>query len=127
MEISERLSAVVAASGLTKTAFAAKINVGQSHVSQLCSGAKVPSDRTIADICREFNVDETWLRTGEGEMFRQKGREEELAAFMGQLLNDRPDSFRSRLLTVLLRFDPEGPEWKILENIFEAIKKEAQD
>lgn len=35
----------------------------------MCQGIKVPSARTIADICREFNVSETWLRTGEGEMF----------------------------------------------------------
>ena len=60
-------------------------------------------------------------------MFRQQSRDEEMAALMGQLLADRPESFRRRLISVLLRFDPAGPEWQVLENIYEAIKKEAQD
>ena len=59
-------------SKLTKTAFAEKINVSQSFISRLVSGEKVPSDRTIADICREFNISELWLRTGEGEPHIQK-------------------------------------------------------
>ena len=67
-EISSRIRQCVEQSGLNKSGFAKRINVTPSHVSQMCSGAKVPSDRTIADICREFNINEAWLRTGEGEM-----------------------------------------------------------
>ena len=68
-ELNERISSVVAMSGNTKTKFAEKINISQPYLSQLCSGAKLPSDRTIADICREFGVSETWLRTGVGEPY----------------------------------------------------------
>ena len=125
--MSDRISAIIKELGIKKTAFAERINVSQAFVSQLCSGASQPSDRTIADICREFSVNETWLRTGEGEMFRQQSRDEELAALMGQLMADRPESFRRQLISVLLRFDPNGPEWQVLENIYEALKKEAQD
>lgn len=66
--INQRIAKCIKESGLTKTAFAEKINVSQSFISNLCLGKKLPSDRTIADICREFNIDENWLRTGEGEM-----------------------------------------------------------
>lgn len=125
--MSDRISAIIKELGIKKTAFAERINVSQAFVSQLCSGASQPSDRTIADICREFSVNETWLRTGEGEMFRQQSRDEELAALMGQLMADRPDSARRRLISALLHFDPDGPEWQVLEKIYEAIKKEAQD
>lgn len=52
--INDRIAQCVKDSGLTKTAFAAKINVSQGFISNLCIGEKVPSDRTIADICREF-------------------------------------------------------------------------
>lgn len=97
---------------MTNTAFAKKLNVSQSFISRLASGEKTPSERTISDICREFRVDEHWLRTGEGEMFRPRSRSEELAAFFGDLLADTPD-FRHSLITVLSRMSPE--EWAILE------------
>lgn len=68
--INDRFSEIVLASGLSKTAFGERINISQQYVSKLTKSG-VPSDRTISDICREFNVSETWLRTGEGEMFNQ--------------------------------------------------------
>lgn len=69
-DINNRFSKIVRASGLSKTAFGERINISQQYVSKLTKFG-VPSDRTISDICREFNVSETWLRTGEGEMFNQ--------------------------------------------------------
>lgn len=125
--MSERIKELISVLQIKKVEFAKRLNLSQPFVSELCSGKTNPSDRTISDICREFSVNETWLRTGEGEMFRQQSRDEEMAALMGQLLSDRPESFRRRLISVLLRFDPAGPEWQVLENIYEALKKEAQD
>ena len=75
-EINNRIRKIVEQSGLNKSGFAKKINVTPSHISQMCSGAKAPSDRTIADICREFNVNETWLKTGEGEMYNEAPTDE---------------------------------------------------
>lgn len=72
-KINERISAVIQASGLTKTAFAERLKVSQQHVSRLAKDG-APSDRTITDICREFGVSESWLRSGEGEMFLQLSR-----------------------------------------------------
>jgi len=67
--IGDRISEIIQALGIRKVRFAEQINVDQSYVTQLTRGKRNPSDRTINDICREFNVDENWLRTGEGEMF----------------------------------------------------------
>ena len=67
--INERIAQCIAITGLTKTAFAQRINLSQPHMSKIALGHSAPTDRTIADICREFNVNEVWLRTGEGEMF----------------------------------------------------------
>ena len=83
--INERIAWCIKDSGLTKTAFAERINVGQPFISQLCSGAKNPSDRTIADICREFNISELWLRTGEGEPHIQRDEDEEFLEVMEQI------------------------------------------
>ena len=67
--INDRIAECVKASGLTRSAFAQRINVTQGFVSNLCIGGRIPSDRTIADICREFGASEEWLRTGNGAMF----------------------------------------------------------
>lgn len=65
----KRIAQIVCATGLKKIEFARRLGVSSPFISELCTGAKKPSERTIADICREFNVNETWLRTGEGDMF----------------------------------------------------------
>jgi len=80
----------------------------------------------ISLICREFHVREAWLRDGEGEMFEIKPRAEELGELVRKLLADRPESFRSRLITSLLRFEPNSPEWQILENIYNSIADEKE-
>ena len=100
--LNERIQEIISARGIKKAAFADAINVSQAFVSQLCSGASNPSDRTIADICREFDVNEEWLRTGAGPMFVEKSRDEDLAALFGKVLAGDPD-FRRRLLSAMSR------------------------
>lgn len=95
--IHDRIAWCVKDSKLTKTAFAEKINVGQSFISQLCSGSKMPSDRTIADICREFNISELWLRTGEGEPHIERDEDEEFLEVMEQI-NMSDDDLIKRII-----------------------------
>ena len=70
--IANRVIKIVEATGGNKSEFARKINLTPAYISKLDKQPdRIPSDRTIADICREFNVSETWLRTGDGEMFEK--------------------------------------------------------
>lgn len=64
-----RISKIVEISKLTKTDFAKKLGISQPFLSQICAGTKVPSDRTISDICRVFNVNRRYLEHGEEPMF----------------------------------------------------------
>ena len=121
LSLHERIDALIKALGLNQTKFAERINVSRSYVSQMCIGNKIPADRTISDICREFDVNETWLRTGEGEMFIEKSREEEIAAFVGNILKGEPD-FRRRLVSVLARLSVE--EWQMLEQMAKQLNEE---
>ncbi len=68
-KLNERINSVINNLGIKQTVFAERLNLSQAFVSQLCSGAKQPSNRTISDICREFNVSKEWIRTGKGRMF----------------------------------------------------------
>lgn len=83
----ERISFVISNSGKTKTEFAKELKVSAAFVSQMCSGASKPSDRTIADICRIFNVNKMWLETGAGEPFQKMSRSEKLAEIFGGILS----------------------------------------
>ena len=122
-----RIKQIRAEVGLTQSAFGEKVGLSQNFIWMLETGQRVPSDRTIRDICREFGVSETWLRTGAGEMKADTTREEEMGALLGSLLADRPESFRTALITVLLRFDPAGPEWEVLERIYQNLAAEANE
>ena len=121
--ISERISSLIDALGIKQTAFASQLNVSQAFVSQMCSGSAQPSDRTIADICREFHVNETWLRTGEGDMFLRRTRNEELSAFFGDVLDGEPD-FRQRLFLVMSRMTTS--EWELLEQMANRLAEETE-
>lgn len=57
---------------LTQQEFADKIGISRGNIGAYEVGKNVPSDAVISLICREFNVREEWLRTGEGEMFKPK-------------------------------------------------------
>lgn len=112
--------------GLNQTEFGQKLGLTTSAISGYEIGTRAPSDAIIKSICREFGISEAWLRDGAGEMKADVSREEEMGRLLGDLLADRPESFRSALITTLLRFDPEGPEWAVLERIYEDLAKELE-
>ena len=112
--------------GLNQADFAAKIGMVPSAISNYEAGTRVPSDAIIKSICREFGVNETWLRTGAGEMRRSRSREAELGELIRSRLIDRPESFQAALVTTLLRFDPDGPELEILEKILRQLAEETK-
>ena len=118
-EINSRISAVIRASGLTKTAFGERLNVSQSHVSRLANGETAPSDRTIVDICREFGVSEHWLRTGEGEMFVRLSREEEITKFLMTVIRDPDSEFQRQLLATMAKLEP--AQWKLMEQMLDNL------
>lgn len=118
-EINSRISSVIRASGLTKTAFGERLNVSQSHVSRLANGETAPSDRTIVDICREFGVSEHWLRTGEGEMFVRLSREEEITKFLMTVIRDPDSEFQRQLLATMAKLEP--AQWKLMEQMLDNL------
>ena len=122
----DRIKRIRADLKLTQSDFAAKLGVSQNYVWMLESGERTASDRIIRDICREFRVDETWLRTGEGDMYRPRSREQELGEGIRAILIDRPESFQAALISTLLKFDPDGPEWAALERIMAELQKETK-
>lgn len=97
--IGERLSFAIKKRGVKQVDLAKKINIAPASLSQFNSGARKPSDRTIADICRVLNINEQWLRTGEGEM--EQETPESYAAELAQRYN--LNQFAARVINALAK------------------------
>lgn len=111
--MNERIKKVRKALDLTQRDFGACIGTTQNAIANYETGHRNPSSAVIDNICKTFNVSETWLRTGEGEMFVELPQNEALAAQIQSFLKGGTDSFRGRLITLLLRLTPE--QWDALE------------
>ena len=119
--INERIAFLIEDLGITRSAFASRIHVSRPFASELCSGAKQPSDRTISDICREFNVSLAWLEDGAGEMYVQRSANEELALLVTDIMSDADDSFRKRFISLLMALPPE--KWAAIEAFVGELQK----
>lgn len=107
MTIGERLKALRKHKGLTLEKFGKEIGVSAASISSIESGKNGASNSTITAICAKFGVNETWLRTGEGEMFEELDPDEELMRFVGKLVKDDDDPL-NRFARVLASMPPEG-------------------
>lgn len=106
---------------LTLEKFGKPLGVGKTAISKIENGERGLTDQMILAICREYNVDENWLRTGEGEMFKKLNRQQELAQLTATLFKEEEDSFKSRLIMALAQLNEK--EWELLEEISEKIIK----
>ena len=79
--------------GLNQTDFGERIGVKQAAISGYESGIRTPLDAVVTSICREFCVNEDWLRNGTGEMFKEKLPEDEVASYVEELLEDDGNPF----------------------------------
>lgn len=122
----ERIKELRKSLGMNQAEFGSKIGISNTAVSKWEKGENTVPESAIKSIVREFGVSETWLRDGTGDMRANMDREEEMGRLLGDLLADRPESFRTALITTLLRFDPSGPEWAVLERIYEELAKEVE-
>lgn len=108
--------------GLSQTEFGARLGIKQTTVAGYETGGRSPIDAVVSLICREFNVSEHWLRTGEGEMFVQLSRDEEIASFVGSVLAGEEDNFKRRFIAMLSKLDES--DWELLEKMIDIIKKD---
>lgn len=97
------------------------MKVSKSAVQKWESGENIPTDAVLELMAQKTGVNILWLRTGAGEPFSPPSRAEEMGRLVKSLMADKPESFRSRLITALLRFDANGPEWQLLEDIYNSI------
>lgn len=124
MGIGERIKEVRKAKKITQQALADAIGLKRNTIANYEIGNVEPSDRTISDICREFDVNEEWLRTGKEPMFQPKSRNEELMEFATKVAEGNPGSIQAQLLAVMARLTDE--QWEVLAQVAREFVEETK-
>ncbi len=120
----ERIKTIRKSLGKNQTEFGIPLGLRQSTITAYETGLRQPSNAVIASICREYNINETWLRTGEGEMYVVHTVEDALGDLFDAVTADEPDAFRKRVFLGLANLSPE--DWETVERILNTMmgKKE---
>ena len=111
--------------GLSGEKFGEKIGLKRNSLSQIETGKNNLSEQSILAICREFNVNEEWLRYGTGEMFKDMTLDEEIISFIGEIQWDASSTFKKRFISAIAKLNDE--EWKVLEKIITVCANEVEE
>lgn len=122
--MNERIKQIRNENGLTQQEFADRLGIKRGTIANYELGRNEPIDAVITLICREFSVNEVWLRTGKGEMFLTVSRDEQIADFLGDVMRSETDDFRRRLVAVLAKLEPS--EWELLEKMALRLAEETK-
>lgn len=121
--INDRISHLISSENLNKTKFAERMGLSQAYVSQICSGIRTPSDRLVADICREFNVRREWLENGEGPMHLPQPEQD--MSYIDILMQDCRSPFPDLVRAILIAYDRASPAGKqAINDYIQQVKSE---
>lgn len=105
--------------GLTQTDFGERIGVKGNTITNYETGLRNPTDAVVLSICREFSVNEEWLRTGNGEMFLETKKDDLISKMLGDVIKSDETNFKRRLISALSKLDDAG--WDSLEKLIDDI------
>ena len=122
-----RIAEIRNRANLSQAEMADRLGLSRNFISLMENGNRVPSDRTISDICREFGVSRTWLEDGIGEPFRPVDRNEQIAAILSSAITHN-DSARDRLIRAFCQLPGEmfAQAEQILLEIVANLQKEKE-
>ncbi|MDO4453687.1 MAG: helix-turn-helix transcriptional regulator [Eubacteriales bacterium] len=115
----DRIKLIRKNAGLTQQEFASKIGVSRNTIATYETSVRIPIDAIVKSLCREFGVNEIWLRTGEGNMYLETSPDLALSKWFGHLLRENPDSFKKRFVMTLSRLS--DSEWHVLEKMIDTL------
>lgn len=118
----ERVKTVRKSKEMTMEEFGKRLGVTRTAISNIEKGYRGLTEQMLKSICREFSVDEEWLRTGDGDMPQKLSEEEEVSALVSDLLEDgRDNPFFGIILEIVQTYNELSPaSQKVLQ---EASKK----
>lgn len=102
MDAKERIKAVRLELKLTQVEFGRRIAVAQSYLASIENGQREITPKIFKLVCSEYGVNEKWLESGEGEMFKSEGT---LIELIGAKLNDL-DELDRKILIEYIKLSP---------------------
>jgi transcriptional regulator with XRE-family HTH domain len=122
--MNERLKKLRKTLDLTQQEFADRIGIKRNSLANYETGRNTPIDAILISICREWNVNEEWLRTGNGEMFLELNRKDQLVLWASTALSKESEDFRNRFVDALSKLDVN--DWDLLANIAEVLVRQKE-
>jgi transcriptional regulator with XRE-family HTH domain len=123
--MNERIKEIRKNLKLSQEEFGSKLGVTNAAISRIENGGRSVTDQLFISICREFNVNENWLRTGEGNMFIEFSEEDEYFKAAIEILKSN-DGLAMQTVIEYRKMDSEGK--KLLKDFIiymsKSIKKE---
>ena len=131
-EIKDRIKKIRKEKKMTQEDFSKKLGLARNSIANYEIGRREPTNAIIVSICREFDVNEEWLRTGEGEMFIQIPEEDETAALVYDLLGPDKESFYDIVLETIKAYKKLSPNSQkvineLIDNVIASIKEKSKD
>ena len=99
--LSKRLVKIRETLKISQDELGTKIGISRFSVSNYESGKRNITERVIKDICREFDVNEEWLRTGEGEMFVELPEGTELGKYIADVIGGEDDFIKNIIISYM--------------------------
>lgn len=106
---------------LTQQEFGNKIGLSKASIGNIENGIINLTDRNVSLICSTYNVNENWLRNGEGEMFNPLSEDDEFSYLIGALLTEDCD-YKKKFIKSMLELEDEL-DWMIVTDLVEGLKK----
>lgn len=109
---------------LTQEEFGKRLGMKKNSISQIENGINSLTEQLLVSICREFNVSEEWLRTGDGEMFADVPVEDEYFKAATQI-SKSGDKFAMQAIIEYWKLDDMSKE--ILKNYIYKIAEKSRE
>ena len=124
----ERVREIRKKGDLTMEKFGERLGVGKTAISKLENNERNLTDQMALSICREFNVNENWIRFGEGEMFKSRPPEDEVGYYVEQLLENEDNPLYRIIIEMMKTYyglDEKSKE--VIRNYFAGVEKAIQE
>lgn len=116
--MNERIRKLRKTLDLTQREFGERLGIKGNTIANYELGRNEPIDAVVSLICREFNVNEEWLRTGEGEMFIEIPEEDEEMKYIALLLKDKEDAVAKAVKGFIVEYKKLNPaNQKVIQDL----------
>lgn len=120
--MNERIKELRLALDMTQESFSQRLGVKRNTIGNYETGNRIPSNQIVFSICREFNVNEEWLRTGKGEMFINLSTDEELAYIVGSAIPNASDTLKNTFIALgKLSKEFSDRDWEVVKKFVDAL------